>query len=202
MDRAWSARVEWPARDPSDEALMAIAETVDEHHGAVRSDAAAGIVSVQLTVTAGTLRQAVDAALTVARAAAAAADLRFTPTRIEVLPEEVFHAEVHHPRVPELVGYAEIAAMAGVSRQRARELPSLADFPPAVAEPSTGPLRVRSQVEAWLANWSRTPGRRPREKKTAPSIGGSSPSAAGGLDRTAPPAFVAGAGVTAGMGRR
>lgn len=148
MDRAWSARVEWPARDPSDEALMAIAETVDEHHSAVRSDAAAGTISVQITVTAGTLRQAVDVALTVARAAAAAADLRFTPTRLEVLPKEVFHDEVHHPRVPELVGYAEIAAMAGVSRQRARELPGLADFPPGgrrtVHRAPAGPLPGRS----------------------------------------------------------
>ena len=187
MDKSWSARVEWPAPDPSDDALMAIAEAVAEHHGAVGSDAAAGIISVQITLSAGTLRQAVDAALTVARNAAGAADLRFIPTRIEVLPEAVFAAEVHNPRVPDLVGYAEIAAMAGVSRQRARELPSLADFPPPVAEPSTGPLRVKSQVEAWLANWSRTPGRRPRAtaaKKPAPPPGD------GGLDRTAPPGFM------------
>lgn len=178
MDKTWSARVEWPVSDPSDDVLMVIAEAIAEHHGAVHSDAAAGIVSVQATLSAGTLRQAVDAALAIARTAAIDADLRFTPTRIEVLPEAVFAAEVHHPRVPDLVGYAEIAAMAGVSRQRARELPALPDFPAPVAEPSTGPLRVKSQVEAWLATWSRTPGRRPGSAKKP------APPGAEGLDRT------------------
>lgn len=173
--KAWSARVEWPAQDPSDDALAAVAESVHPHHGSVRSDSAAGVISITISIFAPTLRQAVDAALAAARQAALAADLRCTPTRVEVMPEEVFHAEIQHPRVPDLVGYSEIAAMAGVSRQRAREFPDLPDFPPAIAEPSTGPLRVRAQVAAWLATRSRTPGRRPRAAPTTAAADGQTP---------------------------
>ena len=163
MTTTWSARVDWPTPDPSDDTLVTVAAAVDPYHGAVRYDAAAGALSIQITVDAPTLRQAVDAALAAARQAAQAAELRFAPTRIEVLPESVFHQEIHNPRIPDLVGYAEIATMAGVSRQRAREFPDLPDFPPAVAEPSTGPLRIRQQVAIWLSTRSRTPGRRPRD---------------------------------------
>ena len=61
--------------------------------------------------------------------------------------------------------------MAGVSRQRARELPNLPDFPPAVTETSSkGPLRVRSQVAAWIQGWERRSGRPPAATAT-PSTG-------------------------------
>lgn len=165
MTTAWSARIDWIG-DQSDDALMDIAEAVHPHHGAVGSNTVTGLISIQISIDAPTLRQATDAALAIARDAAQAAGQRFTPARLEVIPEDVFHAEQNHPAIPELVGYAEIAAMAGVSRQRAREFPDLPDFPPAVAEPSTGPLRIRNQVAAWLSTRSRNPGRRPRATTT------------------------------------
>lgn len=74
---------------------------------------------------------------------------------------------------PPLAGYAEIA---GVSRQRARELGTLPGFPPAVVETQSGPLQMRSQVEAWVAKWERTKPGRPRKatpKALSPGHSGS-----------------------------
>lgn len=71
------------------------------------------------------------------------AELRFAAARIDLLPEALFPAEVHRPRVFDLIGSDEIGAWAGVSRHRAWELPSLADFPESTAEPLIGPLWVR-----------------------------------------------------------
>jgi len=60
--------------------------------------------------------------------------------------------------------------MAGVSRQRARELPNLPDFPPAVTETSSkGPLRVRSQVATWIQGWERRAGRPPTPPSNRPT---------------------------------
>jgi hypothetical protein len=80
-------------------------------------------------------------------------------TAIDVQSEEARRMRDEDPRIPDLVGYAEIADMAGVSRQRAREIAHLAGFPVAVVETTAGPLRVKAAVESWLANWERKPGR-------------------------------------------
>ena len=79
-------------------------------------------------------------------------------------------SDLAEPAIPPLVGYAEIAEMAGVSRQRARELPNLPDFPPAVTETSSkGPLRVRSQVANWIQGWERRAGRPPTPPSNRPT---------------------------------
>lgn len=60
-------------------------------------------------------------------------------------------------KVQQLAGYAEIARLAGVSRQRARELADLSGFPPVVAQSrSAGPLRDLAAVEAWVETWKAT----------------------------------------------
>jgi hypothetical protein len=84
------------------------------------------------------------------------------PTGVQVLPTAEYDRRSAQPSLPELVGYAEVADMAGVSRQRARQLARLPGFPAAVVETRSGPLRVRSQVETWLTR-ERKPGR-PRKK--------------------------------------
>ena len=157
----WSARVDW-ADDCSDEQLADIAEALAGHHAALTTNSAGGRVSAQLTIQATTLRQAIDTALAAVRDAVHRADGRFSPVRVDVVDEATFRAELVEPAIPPLVGYAEIAEMAGVSRQRARELPNLPDFPPVVTETSSkGPLRVRSQVAAWIQGWERRSGRPP-----------------------------------------
>lgn len=64
-----------------------------------------------------------------------------------------------NPLIPDLVGYAEIGEIAGVSRQRARQFEEIPDFPQAVVRTATGPLRVRSAVEEWARTRNRRGGR-------------------------------------------
>ncbi|MGW5362904.1 hypothetical protein [Actinopolymorpha pittospori] len=156
----WAARVEWnDADDLTDVALERIAETLRAHSAAVGREREPDRASVNLTVEANTLRQADDLALRLVRDAVRAAGRRFEPSGVEVLDEATFAARLAEPTIPPLVGYAEIAELAGVSRQRARELGNLEGFPPAVVETQAGPLRVRSQVEIWMSQWERKPGR-------------------------------------------
>ena len=54
------------------------------------------------------------------------------------------------PLYPDVVGYSEIADMAGVSRQAARLWGSNPTFPPAVIETAQGPLRLKAAVQAWI----------------------------------------------------
>ena len=63
------------------------------------------------------------------------------------------------PLYPKVVGYAEIARMAGVSRQRAYKFPQIGTFPKPVIETAQGPLYSESAIEVWLANRVRKAGR-------------------------------------------
>jgi hypothetical protein len=64
-------------------------------------------------------------------------------------PDDVADARAPAPSIPELVGYAEIAEMFDVTRQRARQLVDLPGFPAAVVETAAGRCGCRKQVEAW-----------------------------------------------------
>jgi hypothetical protein len=61
--------------------------------------------------------------------------------------------------VPELAGLAEIEDILGVTRQRVRELVARDDFPKPVQQLSSGPIYVKSMVEAFNQYWHRKPGR-------------------------------------------
>jgi hypothetical protein len=93
-------------------------------------------------------------------------------TGLEVLDTAEHHRRTEQPTVPPLVGFAEIAEMAGVSRQRAWQLADLTGFPPAVVETQSGPPRVRTQVEGWLSRWERKAGRPKRDTTTGADLGG------------------------------
>lgn len=60
---------------------------------------------------------------------------------------------------PPVVGYAEIAQIAGVSRQRAWQLARNTGFPPPVLDTGYGPLYDERAVRAWLAARDPRPGR-------------------------------------------
>lgn len=64
-------------------------------------------------------------------------------------------------RIPKLAGLAEIAGLAGVSRQRAGQLAAHPDFPEPVDRLAMGPVWLESDVKAFLAT-PRKPGRRPK----------------------------------------
>lgn len=79
---------------------------------------------------------------------------------VEVLLTVNYDWRLAEPSVPQLVGYAGIADMLGVSRQRAREIASTTEsFPASAVQVESGPLYVRSNVEAWAKTWERKPGR-------------------------------------------
>lgn len=85
---------------------------------------------------------------------------------IQVQTERSHIAEIEQPLIPPLVGYAEIAEIAGVSRQRARQLDGSPGFPVPVVRTAAGPLRTRAAVESWAKRRTRKPGR-PRKRQTA-----------------------------------
>jgi hypothetical protein len=158
--RSWTVRVNWLDHEggPNDNELERILSELAGRHAAINlePDDEHGFVRMCATVTleAASLRQAVAAALADVEAAT-----RSRAYGLEVLPTHEFDRMLNRPSIPELVGYAEIAQMAGVSRQRAAQLPEIPGFPPAVVQVRAGPLRVRRQVAAWLSGWERKNGR-------------------------------------------
>lgn len=78
---------------------------------------------------------------------------------VETQSLDEFERSLSEPLYPDVVGYAEIAQMAGVSRQRARQLAETSGFPPPVIRTAQGPLMSRSAVENWVATRNTSPGR-------------------------------------------
>ncbi len=74
---------------------------------------------------------------------------------------EELENELNRPLFPDVVGWAEVAKLAGVTRQRARQFRSLPGFPSPVIETAQGPLMAKSAVEHWVRNRDARPGRRP-----------------------------------------
>jgi hypothetical protein len=67
------------------------------------------------------------------------------------------------PSAPPVVGLAEVAALAGVSKTRATELVALPGFP-VPTELAAGKVWWQSQVEAFLSSWRADPARRKGER--------------------------------------
>lgn len=152
---SWTSRVEWDTTDPyDDDALDAIMEQLASHSPAIAHEDG-DTWSATITIHTSTLRQAIARSLEAVEVA-----VRQRTNGIEVLREVTFDRRVAHPSIPELWGHAETAEHLGVTRQRAAQLADEHDtFPPAVVVTKAGPLRVRSQVEAWARTWERKTGR-------------------------------------------
>lgn len=156
----WSARVEF-AGELNADLLDELTDDLVEHSASLGNEAEPDRASVQLSVEAGTLRAAIESALEVVGRALERRGREFTELGIEVLDEETAERRLASPVVPDLVSGPDIAEMAGISKSRANLLTKRADFPPAVVQTRQGPLRLRSQVEAYLAQRNTSPGRRP-----------------------------------------
>lgn len=152
----WDVRVDVPARDLDDDAA---AELLEQLHG-LRPGIVVGeaLLGITLVLEEATLRQAIATGLQ--QVEAATGD---KAVGVSARTREETERLLARPAIPELVGYAEIADMLGVSRQRARQLADAAGFPPAAVTTAAGPLRVRAAVEAWASNWRRQGGRPPKE---------------------------------------
>ena len=159
----WQASVAFMSAHPfTEDAAFDTIEALLTHGAAmsVERDLSGG--SVTLSVEAAT---PLDAAAEATRLVTSAAEPilgSISVTGIEVLSESAVDAELARPLFPEVVGYAEIADMAGVSRQRARQFASLSGFPKPVIETAQGPLMGRHAVARWLETRN-TSGGRPKK---------------------------------------
>lgn len=136
-----------------------------QQHGGVVSFAQDGtFAGAHIAVTAASAGEAVIEAERLVHSAFE--QIPLVTVGLSVTNQERQQAELEQPQIPPLVGYIEIAGMAGVSRQRARQFADLPGFPPAVVETAAGPLRLKSAVAAWLASRNKVSGR-PRTSTTA-----------------------------------
>ena len=106
--------------------------------------------SVALTIDAKEWSTALDLAHTAVIEVLEAADVEATLTSVGAQNQDEFHAELNEPVYPQVVGFAEIARIAGVSRQRARQLAEKESFPHPVIKTSQGPLYNVHAVHRWL----------------------------------------------------
>ncbi|WP_311478374.1 hypothetical protein [uncultured Gulosibacter sp.] len=118
-----------------------------------------------MTVTAPTAIDAIECATDAIRAATAPFGT-IDITELRAITPAAFDAELAEPIFPPVVGFAEIADRAGVTRQRARQFTKITGFPPPVIETAQGPLFNLHAIERWLETRDTTPGRR---KKVAAS---------------------------------
>lgn len=161
----WSVRVDAEIGTEFSEALAVhLRQDLPDRHAVAGAAYVAGRrvpdrVSVQLSMSESTARQAVDAAAREVTAALRAFGLTAARVvRIEVMPEEELDAEMRQLPV-EFMGVREIAEAAGVSRQRADQLTKRDDFPAPIATLASGSVWPGVAVRRWLAAWERTPGR-------------------------------------------
>jgi hypothetical protein len=111
----------------------------------------AGVRSIREAVVSGE-RLVVDAAQ--------AAGLPAWPiVKLEAVEWERLGAELKQPPGPELVGIAELAELASVSRQRASILARRAGFPDPLATLAAGPVWDLYAVRRFLEGWTRQVGR-------------------------------------------
>ena len=121
--------------------------------------------SVQLSVDVPTPVHAVARGVEAVRRSAAVAGLPEWP----VVHAQATAADEHNrrratPTFSELVGISEIAAILGVSRQRAHALAHRSDFPEPVARLASGSVWTRPSIDLFVESWKRKPGRPSKEE--------------------------------------
>ena len=151
---AWQVLIDFESDTKlSEEMAFDVSERLGEH-GAVPS--------FELGGTQGSIVMCVDAEDVIEAArqgleytGQALPDCKLTPNNLEVTEWGKAVVHLHDPLYPEVVGYAEIARLAGVTRQRARMFPKIVDFPKPVIETAQGALYTKSAIEAWLERRTR-----------------------------------------------
>lgn len=152
----------------SDELIDELVEAFAPHSGAlsIRRDLHGGAATFSLQASS-TLTAARTAADVFTETIQGLNLGEVVTTKLEVMTEAEMEESLSEPVYPQVVGYAEIAEMAGVSRQRARQFARIAGFPRPVIETSQGPLMSRHAVTSWLETRNTTHGRPRKELATA-----------------------------------
>jgi hypothetical protein len=160
-ETTWHIRIEYTGHTTIDD-IDTAAEHLRLLHPALtmHQDGSGGSVAVYIDATSAT--DAVELAIH------ATSDLLAgrTITGIEAQTEEAFLAALQQPTIPDVVGYAEIAEMIGVSRQRIRQLANYdTHFPQPIIETAQGPLIPKAAAEHWARTRNTKTGR-PRKTAT------------------------------------
>ncbi|MGO2521224.1 MAG: hypothetical protein ACTH8F_13970 [Microbacterium sp.] len=160
MSTTWHARLDWASTaSTTPDTLASLLDELTDHSpaGSLGHDGLSG--SVMLALEASSL----DDALAQALAAGRDALQQHVPTGdvigVEVRDGDALDRELEQPVFPDVVGYAEIAEISGVSRQRARAFTKIDGFPAPVIVTAQGPLMARAAVERWLETRNTRPGR-------------------------------------------
>lgn len=161
MHTVWHARLDWVSTTATTEDIMFdLMDELTAHapSGSIAPDGHAGAVTIAVDA------ESFDDALSSALGATRAALQKHLPTAsvigVELVDSDALDRELDRPLFPEVVGFAEIAELAGVSRQRARAFRQSPGFPEPVIETAQGPLMAKAAVSNWLAHRNTRPGRR------------------------------------------
>jgi predicted DNA-binding transcriptional regulator AlpA len=129
----------------------ALARRLTHYAAVVSNDDGLGRTSVSVCVEADTLRQATSQVLQVIGEATLKTETPGNPVQVRVMPWHDLEHAVSRRNVPPLAGYAEIAEMAGVADDRAREVADEDEsFPQPVGIVDGGPAFLADEVEAWI----------------------------------------------------
>lgn len=164
--REWSAFVEIThglSEDRAQALLGRVLERLESH--AAAGAAGAGSLDVQMSVEADSPETAFAKAL---QTFVNALRLAGGPKRPEIVGVEIEMPERLEARLTrqtqvDLVGISEIAALLGVTRQRASQIAQTRDFPVPLARLASGPVWNRASLTWFIEAWMREP-RRPGPK--------------------------------------
>lgn len=130
-----------------DERLDDALEAINDHGGILSVSDESERICAHYAFSANSALAAIEIASQIAKATEAACG---HVEGIDIRDERCADRELYEPDIPTLVGYAEIAAMAGVSRQRARQFAEIQGFPNVATATAGGPLFVKAAVDEWL----------------------------------------------------
>jgi len=170
MTTTWSVYVELAGgAPPTDEVRDAMTDALIDYRPAVSVENDEHL-SVQMLVEARTLKAAIERALAAVTTAHADAGGAGQPVEVHAVPEDVYTQRLLHPIVPKLAALGELAAILGVSKQRAQIVADkFASQLPYVDELGVGRIWLKQTVEHFNRVWERKRTGRPPKPKPEPT---------------------------------
>lgn len=140
-----------------DSQLLSLFDKLGQHGASISPNEDNSILQIALAVDSSTATDAMDETIRILHEDGRLND--FTITNLTVRTWEETVKTINDPVFPKVVGYAEIAKLAGVTRQRAYQFPQIESFPKPVIETAQGPLFTETAILAWLETRDTKPGR-------------------------------------------
>lgn len=156
----WHAHIGWSSTEQvSEETAFDLMGDLTAYApcGSIARDGESGSLSV--AVDTATFDEALAATIQAVRAALGKHAPTAEITSVTLMDAEALDRENAEPLYPEVVGWSEIAEMAGVTRSRARQFRIIPGFPAPVIETAQGPLMAKAAVEQWVATRNTRSGR-------------------------------------------